>query len=137
MPKSNKHDKHEVYRSAIGSNFTVQTEDEKLAAKLARKERKKHGNRDEGELTFDCCGGTISERSKEMPLTMIKSFDTASFLEDEAAISSAMLGFDQEDLRKAREEQLRNNASMPLASSQQVHTVKNGLACSTVYATRC
>lgn len=52
-------------------------------------------------------------------------FDAASSLEDEAAISSAMLGYDQEDLRKAREEQLRNNASMPLASSQQVHTVKH------------
>lgn len=34
-------------------------------------------------------------------------------------MSSAILGYDQEDLRKAREEQLRNNASMPLASSQQ------------------
>lgn len=33
-------------------------------------------------------------------------------------MSSAILGYDQEDLRKAREEQLRNNASMPLASSQ-------------------
>jgi hypothetical protein len=65
----------------------VQTEDEKLAAKLARKERRKHGGRDE---------------------------------EDESAISSAMLGFDQDDLRKAREEQLRNNAAMPLASSQHV-----------------
>ncbi|KAG0045399.1 hypothetical protein BGZ83_009400 [Gryganskiella cystojenkinii] len=86
LPKSNKHDRHEVYRSAVGSNFTVQTEDEKLAAKLARKERKKHGGRDE---------------------------------EDEAAVSSAILGYDQEDLRKAREDQLRNNASMPLASSQQ------------------
>jgi len=52
LPKSNKHDKHEVYRSAIGSNFTVQTEDEKLAAKLARKERKKHGHRDEGVSTL-------------------------------------------------------------------------------------
>ena len=50
QPKSNKHDRHEVYRSAVGSNFTVQTEDEKLAAKLARKERKKHGGRDEGEI---------------------------------------------------------------------------------------
>ncbi|KAF9306760.1 hypothetical protein BGZ74_003618 [Mortierella antarctica] len=39
--------------------------------------------------------------------------------EEEAALSSAILGYDQEDLRKAREEQLRNNASMPLASSQQ------------------
>ncbi len=71
----------------MGANFIVRTEDEKLAAKLARKERKKHGGRDE---------------------------------EDEAALSSAMLGFDQEDLRKAREEQLRNNAAKPLASSQQV-----------------
>ncbi|KAG0300672.1 hypothetical protein BGZ98_008986, partial [Dissophora globulifera] len=86
-PKNHsKHDRHDNHRTPVGSNFTVQTEDEKLAAKLARKERRKNGGRDE---------------------------------EDEAALSSAILGFDQEDLRKAREEQLRNNAAMPLASSQQ------------------
>ncbi|KAF9114810.1 hypothetical protein BGX27_009758 [Mortierella sp. AM989] len=85
LPKSHKNDRQDNYRSPVGTNFTVQTENDKLAAKLARKERKKHGGRDE---------------------------------EDEAALSSAILGFDQEDLRRAREEQLRNNASMPLASSQ-------------------
>ncbi|KAG0229103.1 activating signal cointegrator 1 complex subunit [Actinomortierella wolfii] len=42
--------------------------------------------------------------------------------EEEAAISSAMLGYDQEDLRQAREEQLRQNASAPLASSGRVAT---------------
>jgi len=73
----------------LGTNFTVQTQDEKLAAKLARKERRKHGHDEE----------------------------------DESAVSSAILGFDQEDLRKAREEQLRSNASMPLASSQQVRVL--------------
>ncbi|KAF8983689.1 hypothetical protein BGZ46_009737 [Entomortierella lignicola] len=83
--KNNKNDRQDNYRSPAGTNFTVQTEDEKLAAKMARKERRKHGGRDE---------------------------------EDEAALSSAILGFDQDDLRRAREEQLRNNASMPLASSQ-------------------
>ncbi|KAF9085804.1 hypothetical protein BGX23_009353 [Mortierella sp. AD031] len=83
--KSHKHERHDNFRSPVGSNFSVQTEEEKLAAKLARKERKKHGGRDE---------------------------------EDEAAISSAMLGFDQEDLRRAREDQLRSNAALPLASSQ-------------------
>lgn len=83
--KSHKHERNDNFRSPVGTNFVVQTEDEKLAAKLARKERRKHGGRDE---------------------------------EDESAISSAMLGFDQDDLRKAREEQLRNNAAMPLASSQ-------------------
>lgn len=85
--KSHKHERNDNFRSPVGTNFVVQTEDEKLAAKLARKERRKHGGRDE---------------------------------EDESAISSAMLGFDQDDLRKAREEQLRNNAAMPLASSQHV-----------------
>ncbi|KAF9171872.1 hypothetical protein BGX20_006778 [Mortierella sp. AD010] len=84
-PKNHKNDRHDNYRLPAGTNFTVQTEDEKLAAKLARKERRKHGGRDE---------------------------------EEEAALSSAILGFDQEDLRRAREEQLRNNAAMPLASSQ-------------------
>ncbi|KAG0246557.1 Sec63 Brl domain-containing protein [Mortierella sp. GBAus27b] len=83
--KGHKHERHDNNRTMIGSNFTVQTEDEKLAAKLARKERRKHGGHDE---------------------------------EDESAVSSAILGFDQEDLRKAREDQLRANASMPLASSQ-------------------
>ncbi|KAF9426913.1 hypothetical protein BGZ94_005813 [Podila epigama] len=86
ISKGHKHDRNDNSRSHVGSNFMVQTEDEKLASKLARKERKRHGGRDE---------------------------------EDEAAVSSAILGYDQEDLRKAREEQLRNNASMPLASSQQ------------------
>ncbi|KAF9918433.1 hypothetical protein BX616_008873 [Lobosporangium transversale] len=87
LPKSYKAEHHDSnYRAPLGGNFTVQTEDEKWAAKLARKERKKYGARDE---------------------------------EDEAALSSAILGFDKEDLRKAREEQLRNNAAMPLASSQQ------------------
>ncbi|KAF9586602.1 activating signal cointegrator 1 complex subunit [Lunasporangiospora selenospora] len=37
--------------------------------------------------------------------------------EEEASISSAILGFADNDLRKAREEQLRMNAAMPLASS--------------------
>ncbi|KAG0348201.1 hypothetical protein BG004_005744 [Podila humilis] len=86
LSKTHKQERSDNNRSYHGSNFTVQTEDEKLAAKLARKERKKHGGRDE---------------------------------EDEAALSSAILGYDQEDLRRAREDQLRNNASMPLASSQQ------------------
>ncbi|KAF9939122.1 hypothetical protein BGZ65_011345, partial [Modicella reniformis] len=87
LPRGQRHERHDANNRAIhGSNFTVQTEEEKLAAKLARKGRKKHGGRDE---------------------------------EDESAVSSAILGFDQEDLRKAREEQLRANASMPLASSQQ------------------
>ncbi|KAF9357866.1 hypothetical protein BGX34_009192 [Mortierella sp. NVP85] len=85
LPKAQKHERHDNHRAMLGTNFTVQTQDEKLAAKLARKERRKHGHDEE----------------------------------DESAVSSAILGFDQEDLRKAREEQLRSNASMPLASSQQ------------------
>lgn len=85
--KSHKYERNDIFRPSVGTNFVVQTEDEKLAAKLARKERRRHGGRDE---------------------------------EDESAVSSAMLGFDQDDLRKAREEQLRSNAAMPLASSQQV-----------------
>lgn len=36
----------------MGSNFTVHTEDEKMAAKMAKKERKKHGGRDEGTSEF-------------------------------------------------------------------------------------
>ncbi|KAF9952644.1 hypothetical protein BGZ70_000546, partial [Mortierella alpina] len=36
--KGQRHERNDNYRSSVGINFTVQTEDEKLAVKLARKE---------------------------------------------------------------------------------------------------
>ncbi|KAF9970658.1 activating signal cointegrator 1 complex subunit [Actinomortierella ambigua] len=91
--KDNNNSNHDeaAQRVPLTGSFTIQTEAEKQAAKQARKDRRKQG-------------GAGAQRDEE----------------EEAALSSAMLGYDQEDLREAREEQLRQNAAAPLASSGRV-----------------
>ncbi|KAG0252151.1 activating signal cointegrator 1 complex subunit [Actinomortierella ambigua] len=82
-------------RVPLTGSFTIQTEAEKQAVKQARKDRKRQGG-----------GGAGVVRDEE----------------EEAALSSAMLGYDQDNLRQVREEQLRQNAAAPLASSGRVAT---------------